>query len=370
MKKKIFTFLCFIFMTFGLMTGCGGFVDDESLVITSITTEVLEDGRTMVVITYDDEELKPSIFYIPQGEEGEVGPQGDGIKNIEYEYDDNGDYILTITFTNPEMEPLVLPLKNGISVVGVTSEVDEETGTTYVTVNFSDGTSSDPIEIPKGEKGEDGSVIINYGVIPNEETGGQTLFFMFSTGEMVTVEIPKPDKGEDGRGIKAIIATEDDEYYYLTFEFTDDSEPQKVKFQKPEDPNTWHSGYEKPANSLGKNGDYYFDLSSNDIYHKLDGIWVLIIDFDSTETLCTVTFDLNGEGAYLPAGYNYQLYHAIPKGTNFASNGSVVPIPARDGYTFNGWYTSQNPSVVHGSFNDLTTVSSDLKLYANWIKNI
>ena len=62
MKKKIFTFLCFIFMTFGLMTGCGGFVDDESLVITSITTELLEDGRTMVVITYDDEELKPSIL--------------------------------------------------------------------------------------------------------------------------------------------------------------------------------------------------------------------------------------------------------------------------------------------------------------------
>ena len=73
MKKKIFTFLCFIFMTFGMFTGCGGFIDDESLVITSITTELLEDGRTMVVITYDDEDTKPLIFYIPKGDEGVQG---------------------------------------------------------------------------------------------------------------------------------------------------------------------------------------------------------------------------------------------------------------------------------------------------------
>ena len=81
MKKKILTFLCFIFMTFGMFTGCSGFIaEDESLIITSITSEVLEDGRTMVVITYADEEIQPAIFYIPKGETGEQGEEGNGIK--------------------------------------------------------------------------------------------------------------------------------------------------------------------------------------------------------------------------------------------------------------------------------------------------
>lgn len=367
MKKKIFTFLCFIFMTFGLMTGCGGFVDDESLVISSIRTELLEDGRTMVVITYTDDEITPSIFYIPKGNEGEQGSQGDGIEEITYDYDQNGDYIVTITFTNAEMEPVVLNLKNGVSVKNVESVVDETTGVVYMIINYTDGTSSEPIELPKGEKGKDGSLLTFYECVENED-GSQLITFMFSTGEIVNITIPAPEKGEDGRGIKTIIGTEDENKYYITFEFTDDSEPQTIEFSKPEKPNTWHSNYGSPSISLGKDGDYYFDLSSNDIWYKTNGAWIKIIDFDDAETLCTVKFELNSDEAYLPDGYNYKLHHAIPKGSNFASNGAVVPIPLRNGYIFNGWYTSQSPTIVNGSFNDLTTVSNDLILYANWIE--
>ena len=59
MKKKIFTFLCFIFMSFGMFTGCSGFVvDDESLYISNITSQVLEDGTTMVTIIYTDDEIE------------------------------------------------------------------------------------------------------------------------------------------------------------------------------------------------------------------------------------------------------------------------------------------------------------------------
>ena len=368
MKKKIFTFLCFIFMTFGLMTGCGGFVDDESLVITSITTELLEDGRTMVVITYDDEELKPSIFYIPKGDEGEKGPQGDGIESITYDYDQNGDYILTITFTNSEKEPLVLNLKNGVSVANITSQFDSTTGDTYLTIVYSDGTTSDPIIIPKGEKGKDGNGIIGITYKTNEDNSTTINIFM-ADGNISKVQIPAPQKGEDGRGIKAIIGTEDENYYYITFEYTDDSTPTEIKFSKPENPNEWYSGYGNPSSTLGKNGDYYFDLNGNDIYHKIDGIWIIVVNFEDEETLCSVKFELNANDAFLPEGHNYKLYYAIPKGSNFASNGTAVPIPVRNGYTFNGWYTSQTPSVVHGSFNDLTIVSNDLTLYANWIEN-
>ena len=62
MKKKILTFLCFIFMTFGMFTGCSGFVmDDESLYISNITSQVLEDGTTMVTIIYTDDEIADYI---------------------------------------------------------------------------------------------------------------------------------------------------------------------------------------------------------------------------------------------------------------------------------------------------------------------
>lgn len=367
MKKKIFTFLCFIFMTFGLMTGCGGFVEDESLVITSITTELLEDGRTMVIIVYENEDLAPSIFYIPKGDEGIQGEKGDGIESITYDYDKNGDYVLTITFTNDEMEPLVLNLKNGVSVSNITSQFDSTTGDTYLTIVYSDGTTSDPIIIPKGEKGEDGNGIIGITYKTNDDDS-TTINIFLADGSITKVQIPAPQKGEDGRGIKAIIGTEDEEYYYIVFEYTDNSDPTIIQFNKPEKPNDWYSGYGTPSSTLGKTGDYYFDLSGNDIYHKIEGIWIIVVEFDDEETKCAVEFRLNGDGAFLPEGYNYKLHHAIPQGSNFASSGAIVPVPQRPGYTFNGWYTTQTPSIVHGAFNDLTTVSSDLILYANWIE--
>ena len=369
MKKKILTFLCFIFMTFGMFTGCSGFVDDESLVITNITTQVLEDGRTMVVITYEDEEVQPAIFYIPKGEDGIQGVQGDGIKEITYELNDNGDYVLKVTFTNPEIDPVEFIVKNGVSISGIETFVNEKDGETYFVIKYSNGTSSEPMMIPKGEdgkNGKDGSTIIAYTNTINDD-GSVTLSFYFSTGEMYTCDIPAPQKGETGRGIKAIISSEDEENYYLTIEYTDDSEPETFSFAKPT-PNTWHRGEGTPGTSIGKDGDYYFDIKSNDIYTKIDGAWFLIIDFEDSETLCTVTFDLNSDDAFFPEGFGYSKYYTIPKGSNFASCGTAVPIPVRNGYVFNGWYTTQSPSVVNGSFNDLTTVASNLKLYANWIE--
>ena len=76
-------------MIFGMFTGCSGFVvEDESLIITSITSQVLDDGRTMVVITYADEEIAPAIFYLPKGDTGEQGEEGNGIKEITHELDE------------------------------------------------------------------------------------------------------------------------------------------------------------------------------------------------------------------------------------------------------------------------------------------
>lgn len=365
MKKKILTFLCFIFMTFGMFTGCSGFVmDDESLIITSITSEVLEDGRTMVVITYADEEIQPAIFYILKGETGEQGEEGNGIKEITHELDERTNTItVTITFTDPSIDPVTFELSNGVSIKSLEEIVDEETGEVSFVLHYTDGTSSEPISVPKGENGKDGSMIVAYRQTVNED-GSVTLQFAFSTGEVYTCDIPAPQKGEDGRGIVAIVGTTDELYYYVTFTYNDET-TETIKFDKPV-PNTWHTGIGTPSNSLGNNGDFYFDTSRKDIYTKMDGEWIKIVDFEDSETKYTVEFDLNSEDASFPDGYGYSNYYLIKSGYNFASSGYLVPIPVRIGYTFEGWYTTPNPTVVNGAFTDLTHVSSDMKLFAKW----
>ena len=370
MKNKIIAFLCSLFMIFSI-SSCS-FTADETLEISTLTTKLLDDGTTMVMITYTDETVEPTIFYIPKGDEGEKGETGNGIKEVLYEYDENGDYIVTIKFTDETVEPLVFNLKNGISIEGVTTTTDEETGKVYMTVNFSNGTSSETIELPRGEKGKDGSVIVNYGVTPNEETGGQTLFFIFSTGEIVNVEIPAPQKGEDGRGIAAIVGYEDDNLYYITFYFTDDSEPETVEFTKPQQPNTWLtiSSGKGPDSSLGKNGDYCYDTVANAIYHKDGGSWVLLVDFDDVETTHTVKFDVNADDAYLVDGFGFSSSYELTRGSTFYAytkdTGRLMPVAARPGYKFIGWYSSSELTVNSGQFTDLTPIYSDMTLYAQW----
>lgn len=365
MKKKILTFFCFIFMIFSMFTGCSGFVvEDESLIITSITSQVLDDGRTMVVITYADEEIEPAIFYIPKGDTGIQGEEGNGIKEITHELDERTNKItVTITFTDPSIDPVVFTLENGVSIKSLEEIVNEETGEVSFVLHYTDGTSSEPVSIPKGK---DGSMIVGYEQTINED-GSVTLMFFFSTGDIYTCDIPAPQKGESGRGIVAIVGTTDEVYYYVTFMYSDDTS-ETIKFDKPV-PCTWLAGAGTPSSSLGKDGDFYFDTSRKDIYSKINGEWVRIIDFDDSETKFTVEFNLNAEDAFLPEGYGYSNYYSISSGENFAASGTLVPIPQRIGYTFEGWYTTPNPTVVNGKFTDLTPVMSNMKLYAKWVEN-
>ena len=368
MKKKILTFLCFIFMVFGIFTGCSGFVvEDESLIITSINSQVLDDGRTMVVITYADEEIEPAIFYIPKGDTGIQGEEGNGIKEITHELDERTNKItVTITFTDPSIDPVVFTLENGVSIKSLEEIVNEETGEVAFIIHYTNGTSSEPITVPKGKDGKNGSMIIGYEQTVNDD-GSVTLLFIFSTGETYTCDIPAPQKGDQGRGIVAIVGTTDEVYYYVTFMYSDDTS-ETIKFDKPV-PSTWLAGAGTPSSSLGKDGDFYFDTSRKDIYSKINGEWVRIIDFDDSETKFTVEFNLNAEDAFLPEGYGYSNYYSISSGENFAASGTLVPIPQRIGYTFEGWYTTPNPTVVNGKFTDLTPVMSNMKLYANWVEN-
>ena len=108
MKSKIIIGFILCLFCF-LLTSCGGFVDSENLVITSIQTKSLEDGTTMVIITYEDEEIEPQVFYIPKGNDGV------GIKDIYYNLSEDGKYTtVDIYYTDNIKEPVTFKVPSGL----------------------------------------------------------------------------------------------------------------------------------------------------------------------------------------------------------------------------------------------------------------
>ena len=354
------------------LSSCGGFVMDEALEIESIDYELMEDGRTKVTISYTDSLSDPAIFYIPKGENGADGVNGNGIKKITSRMsEDLKNTIIRIEFTSDTMAPVEVMVANGVSVEQITSSFDEASGNTSLIIKYSNGDESDPIIIPKGEKGDNGIGIMKYEAILNDD-GSQKLIFTYTDGNTSICEIPAPQKGDagkDGNYIAAITAYEDDEKYYITFVFNE-GEPKILEFSRPEKPNTWLSGNDVPQNYLGKEGDYYFDTLHKAIYTKTQGNWVVVVDLDDNDESYVVAFNLNdndgGVEAKLPDGARSQYF--VGRGKYFATENYIVPLPTREGYSFGGWYTTKTPNINNGAFTDLTPVFANLTLYAKWIK--
>ena len=162
--KKLFKSMLFSLLVISsstTLTSCLGFFEEEVLQISSIQTIELENGDIQVFIIYSDEEIAPTTFVVPKGDAGEDGKDGNGIKEISYELsEDKQNTILNIEFTQQGVNPEKIIIPNGVSVTNIEQSFDEETQMTTLYVNFSDGSKSEPILIPKGEKGEDGATFI------------------------------------------------------------------------------------------------------------------------------------------------------------------------------------------------------------------
>lgn len=361
MKKLLMIFvLCICFF----LTGCGAFFgEEESLMIQSIETEVLEDGNTKIIITYANEDVKPVEFIIPKGEKGEDGIIGNGIKDITYVTSSDGkSTVLTVNYTDPEVESSTFEIPNGVSVTGVEYKLDPATRNTLMYVKYSNGETSAPITILKGT---DGNGFSGYDV-EQQLDGSQIIKFHFTQSEDVVITIPAPQKGN---GISSIISSETDTEYKLTINY-ENGEKEEVAFNKPEKPNQWFNGGMRPTQTIGKDGDYYFDTQHKEIYVKENGDWTLIVDFNVSEQVFTVKFDLNDsteEPAYMPTG-SFASY-VLKRESIFSDNGyGEIPIPIRPGYNFVGWYRTKNITPINAPFTDLTPINSNLVLYAIWEK--
>ena len=133
-------------------------------------------------------------------------------------------------------------------------------------------------------------------------------------------------------------------------------------------PNTWLSGNGAPNAETGIPGDFYFDIENLVRYQKKASGWSVLVDFnDSLTRKYNVEFKTNG-GQF--ASSTFTGTTTIERGHCFYADGRQVPLVVRQGFIFDGWYTTKNPDpTIHGRFTDLTNVYSDRTLYANWIQD-
>lgn len=360
--KKLLRSLLLSTVLFGslTLTSCSSFFgqDMAGYTIQDVATEQLANGDIQVTITYVNEEQEPYVFIVPKGEDGVVGKDGTGIKEIKVEKDENLNQIITIIYTDDTKEPVSYVVPSVVSIVDVTSEKDEETGNEIITIHYSDGTKSNPITLPAGKDGV-GIESIEHFINMDFSV---SLTIKLSSGTDYNIVIPAPikgEQGEEGRGISSIVSSPNGDDYTLTINYTDGTSD-TLPFARP---NKWFSEACEPSSEYGIDGDLWFNLNDSSIYHKENGVWINIINLSENTTIkYTVRFDANGGN--LPFGT--QISYQVVSGKYFSSTGYSIPIPTKDGSIFKGWYTSKSINPTIGCFTDLTPVCSDLTLYAIW----
>ncbi len=360
MKKNICRLSCVCLLIAMLfLTGCsGGFFEEEGIMIADITCEQMyELGLTRLTITYLDDEREPlvkDILWGEDGAQGDKGVTGNGIENITFQHDDKKRQTSAlITFTDEGTDPISFNIPDGKSVVGIESGVEEATGAHYIIFKYNDETVSEPIYLPKGEKGN-GIKSYNYTLNADKSV---VIDFSFDEGSDLNIVIPPP---QDGNGIESMVGSEEGEFYYIEVTYTN-GETQLLKFDRPA---KWYSGSYLPIDSFGSDGDFFFDTEHEKIYAKDSGTWSIVVDFKIERY--SVTFDLNDEeDASMPSASKV---YKVERGSYFSADGNGdIPIPTRPGYKFVGWYTKKvvNPATM-SPFTDFTPVFSDLTLYAIW----
>ena len=369
-KQKIGKALLLSLLSLGslALAGCSSFIEQEAAVgIAGISTRTLDDGNTEITITYTDEDKDPSVFIVNKGNDGS---SGNGIQSITYKENDDGSIDVTIAFTNKGYENQTFVIPAATSISEITTTTDEETGDVTMTVYFSDGSEPKSFLLPRGKDGKDGVGIKN--ITSREESNGDMTLVISLTDDSDPLEITL----KAARGVKSISGTTDENgNYIITVEYSDgSSEPFTLS-----GPTKWLSGVGAPSDEDGKLGDFYLDTEHGTVYQKTgdenSSSWVRVIDLKEEEKDVTVTLKLNDstdDPAYLPKGAASS--YVLKKGSNFYSSNLNLPVPVRinnatnEQYSFAGWWAGTNFSDVNiGQFTNLTTVYSDITIFAKWV---
>ena len=362
-----------------LLSGCSFFrsSEKEAISIKEILVDYDPNGNAIITISYTDKNREPVSFTLNKGKDGQVG---NGIQKVEYDVDDYGITTVTMSFTDKDMKPVSFELAPGKSIVDVKFDTDDEGNTKIIFID-NEGEELPAITVFKGDTGvgiasiisslqEDGTTILTIIMDDGTFDPDDPDNLEKDTRTRYDITIPAPKDGENGRGIKTIEAIQQNGKYMLIVTYTDDTTEEPLIFDAPAG---WSSGTLQPGQSEGGNGDYFFDTAHGIIYHKENGVWKTVVDFNTENKEFVVSFNLNDSDnnykAHMPTGYDTQ--YLIKKNETFiSSTQKEIPIPTRykqeQEYTFLGWARTPSPNVTNGFFTDMTPVTCDLTLYAIW----
>ncbi len=373
MKNRLFKRLLLAVSALSLsypLASCAFFDDGGGAQIKEVTPRYDEaTGNTIITITFTDEEMEPVTFIVPRGISGKDGVS---IKNITSKMLSDGKSIeLTISYTDSSVENTVIsvPVLEGKGVKEVLVDTDED-GNTTIQFTYTDESKGPVITIPKGK---DGNGIASFEVNGPDSDGNTTITVTLDDGTKKEFTV---SNGRDGVSVSNITyddSKSDSTHYVLTITYTD-GYTEDVELDRPRS-TRWFTGTTTPdndsaASSQAVEGDFFLNRINGYVYQKMsDGSWTFLFGMkadDSSvgkEVYHTVFFDpglgkINGNSGILMAT-------ALEGKTMPLSN---IPTPTYEGHSFMGWYTDLT-NVNAGRFTDLTPVFSDLKLYAKYGSN-
>lgn len=238
---------------------------------------VINDKGELVISLDNGTDVNVGNVIGEKGEEGAQGPQGDqgiGIQNASI--NENGELIITLTDGSTSINAGKVVGKDGAQGedgasgkdgVGISSITINEQGELIVVLTDSSAEKNLGVIVGKdGKHGKDGSVWLTGDGIPDSARGNVgDLYLDTSTCGIY-------QKTEDGWGsaianIKGATGAQGEQG--LKGEKGDAGKAG----QDGQDGATWLTGTTAPEPNRGKDGDFYFDSVTNDIYNKVDGVW-------------------------------------------------------------------------------------------------
>ncbi len=395
LKTLMLSLLCFFSVP---LASCGFFAfsqsdEDVDGGIESFYLTPNEDGSTTLTITYFDEEREDDVFIIPAG--GSEGIDGVSITNITITQVSATECTLTIWLENAEEPYIEFTIPTGASIEKISIDKSNSSSSSgYVTVTLTDGTTQ-TVDVYYPSKGDTGYGIIAMSYSYDSEGNIDAVLILWSDNTVTTIPISSY-VGRDGYSITSITSSTDEEnrkyHIYVTYDYEEGNYPEgynengyyEYTFDMPEEPTTWYNGIGVPSSDLGKEGDHYFDIKNLVIYEKKEGEWTVVLsfyDYYNDKDTVKITFDLNdceSRPAAMTTPYSKneegQYEVNVPYNSYFTSVGAI-PLPTRSGYdsngasysyTFKGWCTNADASVVGGYLTDLTACNADMLYYAIW----
>lgn len=363
MKKKSLVILMLIVLL-TMLSGCA-FFESDAEGVKDIELSRNEDNDIVVKVLYYDEFDSFKEEIIPTGLDGRDGVGIESIEVVREKESLRNKIIIRLTPKEGQEkgEETILYVPDGVRIEGITSRFDEGTDKYYMTLKYTDGEESDPIEIPQGKTGN--GIDVSKSTFDMQEDGSINVVLTFTDGNTQEFTIPA---GKTGNGIQSIEPDESNGTLTLTITYTD-GEIVPISFTRT---SFWYQGVGAPTlqgnaeivqNAI--KGDYYLDIYSKKIYAYTDYGWEIMVDFAQSNDVFTVTFNANDDPESPAEPFNNRIPN-IKYGEYLAGR---IPVPVRDGYTFKGWATSAVLGPTTGFFTDLTPVMANLTLFAIWEQN-